>query len=72
LQKIGEVITEQLEIVPAKIYIKQHVRFKYAGCIHQDKVITAAMPNQPIDKGFAGLGYWQTCWLKNMMTLTVV
>jgi transposase len=56
LEKIGEAITEQLEIVPAKIYIKQHVRFKYAGCVHQDKVITATMPNQPIDKGFAGPG----------------
>jgi transposase len=56
LQKIGEVITEQLEIVPAKIYVKQHVRFKYAGCVHQNKVITASMPNQPIDKGLAGPG----------------
>ena len=56
LHKIGEVITEQLEIVPAKIYVNQHVRFKYAGCAHQDKVITAPMPNQPIDKGFAGPG----------------
>lgn len=56
LRKIGEVITEQLEIIPAKIYVIQHVRIKYAGCIHQDKVITATMPNQPIDKGLAGPG----------------
>jgi len=56
LHKIGEVITEQLEIVPAKIYVKQHVRFKYAGCLHQNQVITASMPRQPIDKGFAGPG----------------
>ena len=56
LHKIGEVITEQLEIVPAKIYVKQHARFKYAGCKHQNKVVTAPMPNQPIDKGFAGPG----------------
>ncbi|EKD46030.1 MAG: hypothetical protein ACD_69C00041G0001 [uncultured bacterium] len=56
LHKIDEVITEQLEIVPAKIYVKQHVRFKYAGCLHQNQVITAPMPNQPIDKGFAGPG----------------
>lgn len=56
LKKIGEVTTEQLEIVPAKIYVNQHVRFKYAGCIHQNKVITASMPNQPIDKGLAGPG----------------
>ncbi|MHC4397739.1 MAG: IS66 family transposase [Planctomycetota bacterium] len=56
LHKIGEVITEQLEIVPAKIYVNQHVRFKYAGCADKDKVITAPMPAQPIDKGFAGPG----------------
>ena len=56
LHKIGELITEQLEIVPAKIYVKQHVRFKYAGCLHQNQVVTAPMPNQPIDKGFAGPG----------------
>lgn len=56
LYKISEVVTEQLEIVPAKIYVKQHVRFKYAGCKHQNKVVTAPMPNQPIDKGFAGPG----------------
>lgn len=56
LHKIGEVIAEQLEIVPAKIYVKQHVRFKYAGCLHRNQVITAPMPNQPIDKGFAGSG----------------
>lgn len=56
LYKIGEVITEQLEVIPAKIFVLQHVRFKYAGCLHQDKVITQAMPNQPIDKGFAGPG----------------
>jgi transposase len=56
LHKIGEAITEQLEIVPARIYVKQHVRFKYAGCVNEDKVLTAPMPNQPIDKGLAGPG----------------
>ena len=56
LHKIGEVVTEQLEIVPAKIYVNQHVRFKYAGCANEDKVITAPLPPQPIDKGFAGPG----------------
>lgn len=56
LHKIGEVITEQLEIVKPKIYVKQHVRFKYAGCANQEKVVTAPMPAQPIDKGLAGPG----------------
>ncbi len=56
LHKIAEVVTEQLEVVPAKIYVKEHVRFKYAGCIHENQVVTAPMPNQPIDKGWAGPG----------------
>lgn len=56
LHKIGEIITEQLEMVPAKIFVKQHVRFKYAGCANQSKVITAAMPAQPIEKSWAGPG----------------
>jgi transposase len=56
LHKIGEVMTEQLEMVPAKIFVKQHVRFKYAGCVYGDKVLTATMPNQPIDKCWAGAG----------------
>ncbi len=56
LHKIGEVTTEQIEIVPAKIFVIEHVRFKYAGCEHQNKVVTAPMPNQPIDKGLAGPG----------------
>jgi len=56
LHKIGEVISEQIELIPAKIYVKQHVRFKYAGCIHGNKVVTAPMPTQPIDKGLAGPG----------------
>jgi transposase len=49
LHKIGE-------IVPTKMYVKQHVRFKYAGCVNGDKVLTAPMPNQAIDKGLAGPG----------------
>jgi len=56
LHKIGEVVTEQLEMIPAKIFVKQHVRFKYAGCNNQNKIITASMPNQPIDKSWAGPG----------------
>ena len=56
LRKIGEAVTEQLEMVPAKIFVKQHVRFKYAGCANQNKVITASMPAQPIDKCWAGAG----------------
>jgi len=56
LKKIGEEVLEQLEIVPAKMYLIEHVRFKYAGCAENATVITADMPRQPIDKSMAGPG----------------
>jgi len=55
LKKIGEDVLEQLEIVPAQLYVIQHVRFKY-GCVRDSKVVTAPMPRQPIDKSMAGPG----------------
>lgn len=50
LTRIDEETTEQLEIVPAKIYVTQHVQFKYAcrGC--EDHIKTASKPPQPIAK----------------------
>jgi transposase len=57
LTHIGDEITEQLDIVPAKIYVIQHVCKKYAckhGC---DEVIKIAKkPNQPIPKSVAAPG----------------
>jgi len=53
LQRIGEVISEQLGCISPQLYVKQHVRHKYA-CRHcQSKVVTATMPEQPIAKGLA-------------------
>ncbi len=56
LKKIGEEVLEQLEIIPAQVYIIEHVRFKYAGCAYDSLVVTADMPRQPIDKSMAGPG----------------
>lgn len=53
--KIGEEISEQLEVIPAKFFVKKHIRFKYAcklGCC----VKVAPMPKQPIHKGIPGPG----------------
>jgi transposase len=52
---IGKEITEQLEFIPARLYVKQHIRYKYAcslGC----EVKIAPLPPQPIDKAIAGAG----------------
>jgi transposase len=53
---IGEEISEQLDIIPAKIQVLVHVRKKYA-CKHCEQgVKTAAMPAQPIAKSNASPG----------------
>jgi len=52
-QRIGEDISEQLEYIPARLYVKAHVRHKYA-CQSGCGIKTALMPAQPIDKGLAG------------------
>ena len=55
LEVIGEEISEQLDIVPAKIQVLRHIRKKYAcgcgGCIK-----TAPLPAQPIPKSLASPG----------------
>lgn len=56
LRHIKDETSEQLEIIPAKIYVAQHVRKKYT-CKHCEETIkTAAMPIQPIPRSIAGPG----------------
>jgi transposase len=63
LTRIGEVTSEQLDLQPARAFVKQHVRFKYAcrtceGTSHDGKaVLTADMPKQPIPKSNASPGF---------------
>jgi transposase len=56
LHCIGKEVTEQLDMIPAKLIAKEHIRYKYGcrGC--KQYIITAPMPEQPIDKGLAGAG----------------
>jgi transposase len=56
LHRMGEVTSEQLDFIPAKLYVKQHVRYKYACRCCQSVVITAELAEQPIAKGLAGSG----------------
>lgn len=55
LNEIGEVISEQLDIIPAKIQVIRHIRKKYA-CDCGKCIKTAPMPNQPIPKSLAAPG----------------
>ena len=56
LSKIGEVGCEQLEMSLPQLYVIEHRRAKYACRKCQDKVVTAPMPLQTIDKGLPGPG----------------
>ena len=57
LERIGEEVSEQLDIIPAKVQVLRHVRPKYAcpGC-EDSGVRTPAMPAQPIPGSIASPG----------------
>jgi transposase len=55
LSEIDEVISEQLDIIPAKIRVLRHIRKKYA-CECGQCIKTAALPAQPIPKSMASPG----------------
>lgn len=60
LHRIGEEVTEQLEIIPARVQVIRHIRYKY-GCRHcETGVTTAALPPQLIPRSIAtpGLLAW--------------
>jgi transposase len=53
--RIGEEITEELERIPGKLFVRQYVRPKYAKP-DGEGVIIGELPARPIDKGIAGPG----------------
>jgi len=55
LTEIDEVISEQLDIIPAKIQVIRHIRKKYA-CTCGQCIKTAPLPAQPIPKSLASPG----------------
>ncbi len=55
LDEIGEVCSEQLDIVPAKIRVIRHIRKRYA-CTCGHCIKTAPLPAQPIPRSLASPG----------------
>jgi len=55
LTKIGEEETEELEYVPPELYVKHHVRPKYAKP-NGEGIVMADLPTRAIEKGSAGPG----------------
>ena len=55
LAEIGEVTSEQLDIIPARIQVIRHIRKQYA-CKCGQCIKTADLPKQPIPKSMASPG----------------
>jgi transposase len=55
-KRIGEDTSEQLEYIPASLYVIEHVRVKYACPQCRGHVVQGEKPAQPIEKGLAGPG----------------
>ena len=56
LHKIGEEVSEQLEIIPAKVQVLRHRRFKYSCRCCEQGVHTAKIPKQAFPKSNASAG----------------
>jgi len=56
MQNIGREVTDEADYNPGSLFIRRHVRPKYACRNCQEGVHIAAMPPRPIDKGLAGPG----------------
>ena len=55
-QRIGQETSEQLDYIPASLFVVEHIRPKYACKACEANVIVADKPTQPIEKGLAGPG----------------
>jgi transposase len=56
-EKIGEEVSEQLDIIPAKVRVLKHIRLKYACKSCDTPPQTASMPAQPIPKSQVSPGF---------------
>ena len=56
LERIGEEVSEQLDVIPAKVQVLRHIRPKYACPCCRQGVKTARLAPQPIPKSIASPG----------------
>jgi transposase len=54
-EDLGEDVSEQLELVPARLRVIRHRRVKLA-CTGCDRIVQAPAPSRPIDRGIPGPG----------------
>jgi transposase len=55
MKKIGEEITEELELEPGKLYVNRYVRPKYVN-VQTEQIAIAPMVERPLPKCIAGAG----------------
>ncbi|MFK7826306.1 MAG: IS66 family transposase [Oligoflexales bacterium] len=60
MHEIGTVVTEQLDIIPARVKVKKHIRKKYACGKCKQVIKVARMPKQVIPKSWASPGLLAT------------
>ena len=53
---IGNEVTEELDLVPAKFIKRLYIRRKYVSKDHEDRMVIGELPNRLIDKGIPGTG----------------
>jgi transposase len=54
---MGEDVTEELEYVPARVYVKRHIRLKYV-CRHcQGSIVQAPVHDHPINRCSVGVAF---------------
>jgi len=54
LRRFGEEISEELGRQPARFFVRQFVRVKYACPTCQDQIVRPPLPSRPIERGLAG------------------
>jgi transposase len=55
MKHLGEDVSEMLEYAPERFKVIRHVRTKLV-CIRCDRIVQAAAPSRPIERGIAGPG----------------
>lgn len=70
--KIGEEVSEHLELIPAKMYIQRIIRPKYAEkkenqSLEQSPVVIAELPSRAIEKSMAGNSLLATIFVEKFV-----
>lgn len=63
---IGKEVTEELECIPAKFFIKRYIRYKYAPK-NKEGVVIGELPERVIEKGIPGAGLLATILVDKYM-----